>query len=576
LDNQVLSKDRYVKLTKLRNTKDHKEVSLVKLGDFKKYLTREALSIDIPGRQAKRILAKTSYFNFLSEKEFHWSGRFNNGDAIIVSKDGRTFGQIRFKNRLYKIEYLENDIAAFIEFDMSVLNQSKCATDESITKKASDNASSRLGNESQITSSLSSLTHPLVRVLVLFTPAAQNSGQNINDIVNLSLAQFLAAEVNSSVTVDLQLAGIQSFNFVETDRINGDVQRLRNDATAQQLRNQFEADIVVLLTNSNQYIDVAGIVAQVSPSEPDAYAIVQIANATSTLTFSHEVGHLFGCRHENTSDTTPGDAHGYGWQTGIWPFRSKYGTIMRRLEEGRTRIMYFSNPGINYDGSATGVTGESFNAKTLNFNGWVLQGFRYSTPLLVADIQGPGSANNDDVLTFDAMVYNGQNPYSYVWQANTGGGFYNVGYQNTLYMTMPTNTDLEISLTVNHGNNAYASDYSIVKNNFLGGGCTTCPDSIASDRLESIPRQSELELSSISVYPNPAFDKLTVLQKKLTKNSKFQILDNNGSPINELEPLLVENGENLITLDISQLKKGIYFLKAFEGNSFSTVRFIKK
>ena len=304
-DNQILSLPQMNKLSKLKTEKYHKEINLIKIGDFKKSLQNESLAIEIPGKQGASIIAKTKYLDYKSDKEFLWNGVFKNGDAIIISKEGRTFGQLRIKDRVFKIEYLENDVAAVIQYDIDMLSKMECATTED-TKNATTNSRSTKGNIDDPTYSTSSLSQAVVRVLVLFTPAAQNTGQNINDVVSLALGQFVSAEINSQATVELRLAGIQSFNFTETGVINFDIQSLRNNVTAQQLRNNFEADIVLLLTNGN-YPNVGGIVVKVGPSEPDAYGIVEIANATSTATFSHETAHLFGCRHQAASDTTPGD-----------------------------------------------------------------------------------------------------------------------------------------------------------------------------------------------------------------------------------------------------------------------------
>ena len=548
----------------------------MRIGDLKKSLKNESLIIDIPGKQGQRIEAKTKYFDFTSDRDFIWNGEFNSGDVLLISKEGRTFGQIRIKNRVFKIEHMENDIAAVIQYDMDALNQMECATKEE-TKKESPNSSSRIINQDNTSYSTQSLSQPVVRVLVLFTPAAQNTGQNINDLVSTALGQFLSAEVNSWVSVQLQLAGVQSFSFTETGVITNDIQSLRNSISAQQLRNNFEADIVILLTNGN-YPNIGGIVAQIGPDEDDAYGIVEVANATSTVTFSHETAHLFGCRHQIAADPTSGDAHGHQWNTGIWPFRSKYGSIMRTLDQGRTRVLHFSNPSVNHQGRATGISGEAFNSKTLNFNGWVLQDFRFSTPAMVVDIQGPGSANNGDPLFFSSSVYNAQNPVSLTWQANIGGGYFNAGNSNTLSMTMPTDNDLELILTATDGNSQQASDYTFVRNNFLGGGCTICPDSTLNDAINGRSKVDENSTNNrINVYPNPATDKLTIQWSDgIYKEESFRILESSGLSVSEGQSIVQGEKQNSATLDISGLKKGLYFLKYSSGNSFKIVRFIKK
>ncbi|MCH7523983.1 MAG: hypothetical protein IIC74_02970 [Bacteroidetes bacterium] len=269
---------------------------------------------------------------------------------------------------------------------------------------------------------------PLVRVLVLYTPAAEASGMNMSDLSNTAIGQWVMASINSAVISGLEIAGIEPFNFVETTNMANDVTDLKNNINAQQLRDQFEADIVLLFTDGSYFS--RGRVAAIGPSDNDAYGIVQVANATSTITFSHEAAHLFGARHQNDPET--GDAHGHDWQTGWLFWINKYGSVMRTSASGRTRVLHFSNPKKTHEGKATGVSNISFNARVINVNGQIVEDFRYTQPSLTTSIYGPASANDGDALFFSSGTSNGQPPYTYIWEADTGSGYFTVGYTSTL------------------------------------------------------------------------------------------------------------------------------------------------
>ncbi len=345
---------------------------------LKQALREESLTFDLPNMPEKAI-AKTKNLDYSTNNNFVWNGTFSKGEAFIIHENGRTYGHIRNNGAVFDIQYLENGYAVLIQYNMQKLNQIDCAIIDKQNEKSNSKSSQIKKSDDyskEITIGKSSSSSPIVRALVLYTPAAQATGMNMTDLANTARNQWLNAQINSNVQSNLEIAGVQELNFNETPNLYEDVTNLRDDITAQQLRDQFEADIVLLFTNGNY--SYVGVVAAIGPIENDAYAIVQVANATSTVTFSHEAAHLFGARHQFAKDNYPSDAHGHGWQKGIWPLLSKYGSIMRTRELGRDRVLYFSNPYVAHEGEATGVLGTSFNAKLLNVNGYIVEDFRFT------------------------------------------------------------------------------------------------------------------------------------------------------------------------------------------------------
>ena len=569
--NQILSPEAIGKINKFKTVKEHKRVTVVKLGKVKELLRSETLLLQIPG--AGEILGKTKRYDHFSPTESTWFGEFKNGSAIIIEKDGRVFGEIREGKAVFEIKHLENDFGVLIEHDMYKVNALDCATDE--TGKQNTNEQSKNPDGNQAGKAARAITTPLVRVLVLFTQAALNTGNNMNDVALLALSQFASAGVNSNVNVTMELAGVQFLDFVETTVIKNDVTSLRNNITAQQLRNQFQADIVMLLANAN-YGAIIGIVQNIGPINADAYGISLVGSATSSLTFIHEAAHMFGCRHQSSSDTTPGDAHGYGWTTGIWPFQSKFGTIMH-TNDGRTREVYYSNPNVNYNGHLTGVVGDSFNARVLNVNSYTVQDFRVSPDAFATNILGSRSANGGVNLTYSADLYNGQAPYTYSWQANKGTGYYNAGTFSALNITMPSDHNLEIKLTVTDANGQLASDYVFVQNLYLDGGCTQCPDTKPNDVMVLSDTMLQQE-QGITLYPNPSGDKITFeVTTDVNKPTLVQIFDGNSLNVFQLEIPSTEKQEIVTrTIDIQSLQKGIYFIRYSNSSKSKTYRFVKQ
>jgi hypothetical protein len=122
------------------------------------------------------------------------------------------------------------------------------------------------------------------------------------------------------------------------------------------LRTRFKADVAVLLVNNNSS---CGLAAAIMAKSNSAFAAVHYDCAVGNYSFAHEIGHLQGARHDKESGTSGTDkvcnnsAYGYlntfkGWRT-VMAYNNT--ACVNQL---CTRIPYWSNPSINYQGDATG------------------------------------------------------------------------------------------------------------------------------------------------------------------------------------------------------------------------------
>ncbi len=85
-------------------------------------------------------------------------------------------------------------------------------------------------------------------------------------------------------------------------------------------------------------------------------------------------------------------------------------------------------------------------------------------------------------------------------------------------------------------------------------------------------------LTSINVYPNPFYTSATLELNLLeTKNVSFSIIDVIGREVKVLASKKILAGKNNITIDLSELESGIYFIKVnMEGKAEESVRIIKQ
>jgi hypothetical protein len=81
---------------------------------------------------------------------------------------------------------------------------------------------------------------------------------------------------------------------------------------------------------------------------------------------------------------------------------------------------------------------------------------------------------------------------------------------------------------------------------------------------------------AFAVYPNPANDDFSVkFDFAETENISFDLLDPLGKKINALQPKNYSPGENKISIDLSQLPPGIYFVQINSGMHSVTKKIVK-
>ena len=499
----------------------------------------------------------------------------------MLRKGGRLFGQIRTNGKVYDIQHHDEKHAVLIEYNMNKLALDGCATDTFHEDIPTD----KIGEEGQVSVQQQTTQNngtEDVRVLVLFTNNAQNTGLNMADLANTAQDQWNDAIFNSNIfNAQLNIVNILPSTFVENSNgvegiITEDRVALPNHIQSQQLRDQFEADIIVLLTNGN-YPGVGGVVSAIGPDNNNAYAIVQVANATSTFTFIHEAGHLFGARHQVAADPTPGDAHGYDWQktTGVWPFQTttKYGSIMRKQEQGRERVLHFSNPQISHEGQSTGALGTAFNTRTHNVNGPTVADFRFTQPDLFVTIYGPDAADGGAVLNFTSQVQNETGNVSYKWDVSVGGAYFQVSTASSLTYTMPNGNDLDVRLRVTDDDNEQDTDHHFVLNPDEGDIISPCNPHCADSTLFDT---NDLSIEESLVYPNPSTDIVEFLltEEDLSGFEKIELIGLNGRTI--LEQEILDTSSNKTKLDVSTLKYGTYIIRLSGNGKSKTYRIIKE
>jgi len=303
-----------------------------------------------------------------------WIGKPENLDgSIVMSVCGNVlFGRIELRDEVYKIEPVKNtnthrifkldpDKAAPIDDGGAVPPYGILPDEES--KDIPPSAKTDDGS--------------VFDVLVLYTNGFAEQYQGDELIAQIS---YLAGVANTSYTnseVDLtaRVVGLREVDYTDGGKEGDALNDLTNGkgvfSKVAALRNQLGADLVVLLRVFKDDNDACGQGWQMtslnSSFEKWAFSVVQVGRITqgssisycTDQTLAHEMGHNMGCDHEPAYAIGAVFKYSYGYC--FYPYKS----VMAYCTSAETRVSYFSNPDVTYDGIATGAE-DANNARSIN------------------------------------------------------------------------------------------------------------------------------------------------------------------------------------------------------------------
>ncbi|MET1254335.1 hypothetical protein [Aliikangiella maris] len=163
--------------------------------------------------------------------------------VILVMRNNKISGTVRYDGRLYKIEPTANGSHL-----VSEINEAQMKPDHPPGAMAELDAQSAPTTIPENTQTTQVQANPVIRVLVLYT---SDVAQNMPTLVDLAVEETNQGYVNSGVNATVELAHLQQVNYTSTD-ISTDLNRLKSTSDgyideAHQLRDQYAADVVMLM-----------------------------------------------------------------------------------------------------------------------------------------------------------------------------------------------------------------------------------------------------------------------------------------------------------------------------------------
>ncbi|ACY48934.1 zinc-dependent metalloprotease [Rhodothermus marinus] len=536
------------------------------------------------GKGLGTLTVRRGELSVLSEEAVAWNGRIYVGSdtseavgevSLVVLRTGAVTGQVLLGDAEYWVRPLGGGLHALVTIDPSKYPKERPTSPyhdgggpgEAGLNDAAESVQPEkaVEHETQATSMgscaqeeaaaagavvQSRCSPEVVRVLVLYTPAAAQ-GRDIDGIIYAALNDANQAYRNSQINnLELRLVHKRSFSFTVQSIPEDDVEQLASDAQAQALRDQYQADVVVLLIDSNvgrwdSTYGVAGVILSgttgeqlrnIGEANQKAYAIVQVDYASAgQYTLAHEIGHIQGARHDPEDDNyccpEVGVPYGRGNRFSVyscdpfWPFkcgRDYYATIMaytwRWMYPDRyyQRIRYFSSPNVTYRGVTIGSSDRN-NARVLRETADVVADFRDPNELRATFFYTSDNFPYEGTYTFTAQPCGGRGTLSYQWRKCadpfTCGPVLGTGATFTTYLAPGSNY---IQLTVqSSAGQAYTALREVYVLDSSCGEEIFCAQAVGGDTLqvvqerlsaERLPAAPELE----GLYPNPAGDRVVV------------------------------------------------------------------
>ncbi|MCB0036210.1 MAG: hypothetical protein KDE51_19400, partial [Anaerolineales bacterium] len=333
---------------------------------------------------------------------YTWNGQLAGvpqSQATFVIHDEIVIGKIAMPGAIYEVRYTgQSSIHEVVQINQGVFKDHEV---ETVLPPDEPVANNLLGSMIDPSAINAADDGSVLDLLVVYSPQARAGAGGtaaIEALIELAVAESNIAYANSGA--DQRVTLVHMYESTDDEQASmcgstgdcndGDLALLRASGDGyideiHTLRNEYHADFVVLIKNSDTFCGLGYL--QNIPSEANfensAYSVVRRACATGNYSFGHELGHNMGLRHDWFVDqgTSPFSyAHGFVNRTESWRTIMAYNDACDCLDEASpcpagdarttpgqpvcSRLIYFSNDEVDYFSDAMGIPGGTSSACT--------------------------------------------------------------------------------------------------------------------------------------------------------------------------------------------------------------------
>jgi len=176
-----------------------------------------------------------------------------------------------------------------------------------------------------------------------------------------------------------------------------------------QKRDMNNADIVTFVTKSFNCKNCPGGLAPLAPNPLSFLHVIRydLLFSSTGQVFSHEIGHLFGCRHQIQSDPNGTFEHAH---KNIYDFRRVKNTYKHTIMWSHYyalspyhHILYYSNPDVKYYNKAIGKDNHD-NARKIDETSHILANFKTTNSYPEVIIAGKNYDCPGKTISLSAIV----------------------------------------------------------------------------------------------------------------------------------------------------------------------------
>ena len=336
-----------------------------------------AAFVRLPLPDGKQITLARTQPTVKTERGYTWRGQVESSGepaTLLLWNDGHLSGHFGYQGRVFIISHTGGGVHTMSALDPGKLPPDHGPETNVIPQPIPEPTVAPFAESDRLALEANSI---VIDVMMLYTKTAASFHiGDAADLLEMAIERSNETFRNSGITnVRLRLVHTEQVDYEEQDADHfvhlfrmvdgeGPFKGVRK------LRNEKRADIVGLVLHSPTG---CGLSTRVGAEAEEAYFIVHHACAAITHSIAHEVGHIFGARHDRAIDSSNDPfpyAHGYingtKWRD-IMSYRAGCGDC--------PRIPFWSNPRVMYQGEPTG-THANDNARVILENAERVSKFR--------------------------------------------------------------------------------------------------------------------------------------------------------------------------------------------------------
>ncbi len=537
------------------------------------------------------IVMSSPYINDTTIIDSFATSHFDIGTINLIADSGARYGNLIYNNDYYNITDLSGGIQIIYK---KILSAGRCG----------DNTNSDDNRTNQWTPNSDPCVYKRLKILFCFTQAGwteawHNYGGSMHSVAQQCLTSLANVWGYSQNLPDFSEAWasageIMNTNLIETNDAWEDIKTFSDqDISYYHYRQQYNADLVIFITNANYTDGTTGQSRKLGPWRDSAFAIVEANYLFGNYSFAHEIGHLFGARHETCNDdpgyplscdpnTDNSIAHGvehdfvwYNWLHSV-DYHCYYHDIMayKQSYAGNhviTTVPCYSNTNENFDGpdgsphSLGDYTTHDAAAEISNNYAEVISFYTDGNIPFSINVStwAPGLCGDPHNLRAHLNVVNCNGPDAYYidWYANTSG----VNLNNSHYAS---NVD-HIEMAHGHHWVGYVKITDATNSNLTWtAGFNVASPAPCHQRFNDPSNSNKKSTNSVAIFPNPNNGSFTLnINSIIDDKAAYEIINVMGQQVFQ-ENIILNKGENIFEITKNNFVAGYYIIRV-KGSSMT-------